>query len=496
MYELTGLDSLDWLLLGMAAVGIGLVVLGAVKGRGAAQIMIPVSGLALVGLSILAQPGRFVDTLVGAVTTFPAVIFFGLMLGFVGGLVWVGINRLVGIDFDGWAVAGGAFAVVVGVGAMLYVQSARDVPPIVEPPTAGPQANEPFELVWSVSLGGHPIDMTFDRDRNQLYVTLGEGEVIRLSLEDMANPGAPEVVASGLIFPRGIAVNGSQLFVAETGDLPCDTVFPACNRLNVNVEVEEVSDVSAEAEIVRQSRARVIQYQVTSSGDLSQVGNLLEDLPVANTDHAVNGLKMGPGGELYVAIGHIDSLVYSMGEFHAVEHPSKDLLGTVLRVDPVTGDYEVVAEGIRNIFGIAIDPMGVPWGVDNDGGAVTGMRREEVLRIVDGANFGFPYDGSNPPFTVRTEAPAYTRDATVVGSGGTEFIQLGGREGLVMGSLGGLYFLQLAPIHGAYRVPEAVRPELVIGSLAWPVAIERVGPNALVYAEYGANRIHLLAWSE
>lgn len=499
MYELTGLDSLDWLVLGLIAAGLGLVVLGLWKHTGLLRWSLIGVGVVMAVGGVLAQPARVGESLKRAVTSFPAILILGALLGVVGAVVWLLARRPAVFKVTPVVIA--AMVVLVGatVGAYLYVRDARYIPPT--PPDengAQPSIPEPFERVWTLQLTGHPVGLSYHEPTNSVYVTLGEGSVVRLSLspDPLAKPSDPVPVITDLTFPRGVAAIGSHLYVVEVGDLPCETVFPVCNWLNIDEDVAAGSELAPEAVIIEHSRARILDYSMNNDGTLTRIGPLLSDLPVSNTDHAVNGLKGGPDGELYVSIGHFDSLLYSYPDFGALQHPNKDLMGTLLRIDPTDGSYEVVATGLRNVFGITLDPTGVVWGVDNDGGSLRGHRREEVLRIVDGANFGFPFEGSSPPFTVRTDPATYTRNHDVKGSGGTEWIQgVGQDQGLLLGALGGVSFLRLEFIDGVFRVPEQTHPIKIVGSWGWPVAIEKIGTNAALYAEYGPNTISLLTWT-
>jgi hypothetical protein len=135
------------------------------------------------------------------------------------------------------------------------------------------------------------------------------------------------------------------------------------------------------------------------------------------------------------------------------------------------------------------------WGVDNDGPAVRGVRREELQRIVDGSHFGYPYDGSAPPFVDRTDAPAYTFGNEIAGSAGIQWIDdVGGRSGLLLGSGGRVSFLFLTEIDGAMRVPADSGPITATDASGWVVAIETVEEHAVAIAEFGPNRIRLLQW--
>ena len=57
------------------------------------------------------------------------------------------------------------------------------------------------------------------------YATVAEGEILRLTVD--GDRVESTVIASGLEFPRGLALAGDTLFVAELGPLPCENPIPA-----------------------------------------------------------------------------------------------------------------------------------------------------------------------------------------------------------------------------------------------------------------------------
>jgi glucose/arabinose dehydrogenase len=121
---------------------------------------------------------------------------------------------------------------------------------------------------------------------------------------------------------------------------------------------------------------------------------LVDDLPVVNTQHGVNGLAAGPDGRLYVSIGNVDILWRNPDAVDDLDVRRPDLLGTILAVDPMSADVEVFASGLRNVFGLTFDPEGTLYGVDNDGATRDGWRAEELLMIQRGKDYGYPVDGT------------------------------------------------------------------------------------------------------
>ena len=119
---------------------------------------------------------------------------------------------------------------------------------------------------------------------------------------------------------------------------------------------------------------------------------------------------------LYLSIGNLDRLAWDDGGSTA-RGSETELLGNVLRIDPATGELEVFASGLRNVYGLDFDEAGVLWGVDNDGRG-RGWRFEE-LSASRGLDFGFPDDGTVGPYTRRTGFATWILPSGA-GSGGLE----------------------------------------------------------------------------
>lgn len=507
MFDLTGLDPFDWIASFLALLGLGMIVVGLRRIGGPKSGAVPmlVGGALVSVLAALPEPSRFWVAGGQSLTTLPgALVTLGLVAVAVS-FVSLAVHLLAWSDHRGgwtekaapWVIA--LLAVVVALGPVI----ARDrISGLRASSATGDQSLAPedealtvppFSLGWSIRLPGNPLGVAFHADTSALYITVGQGQVLRVPIDqDGGAVGEPETVIDGLVFPRGVVTVGDRLFVAEVGDLPCESSFPRCKGEDVP---GHATQASGEVQILEESDARVTEFRLNPDGSLERVGVVVEGLPVGNTDHAVNGMVAGPDGMLYLSIGNIDRLVFDREAFGSADHPKKELLGTIIRLDPSNGSFEVVARGTRNVYGLALDPTGTLWGADNDGPSFAGHRFEEVLRIADGAHFGFPEDGSSPPFKLRTEAASYQLPPDVVGSGGIAWIDVGdGRSGFLLGSAGRVSFLDVALVDGAHRVRNKVAHDRVMTGTGWVVDIEAISPTEVVVAEYTSNRLTLLRW--
>ncbi len=511
MYAMTGLDVYDWLMVAIGLVGAWLVWWAFRSGPGTrrmgARIIPLLGGLIVLGLALRLQPSRTLDALRSLATTPKAGLVFVVVV-----IVVIALMVLVFVQIFDWYLEQSelhtAWPITLASNVFLGVSTVLIVSISVGAVAVGDNANVarmsgvevavtgPFVVGWNVGLPGPPLDMTYHETSNSLYVTLGTGEIVRIEPADdvRGTPSQPVVVATGLSYPRGIAAIGDRFFVGELYNMPCPPSSAHCRGDDV---VDAATRTDGEVKILQEGRGRIVEFSLESDGTLARRGVLVDDLPVANTDHAINALISDGPDSLILSIGHIDHLRWSIDEYEAITHPNKHLLGTVIRIDVDTGESEIIADGIRNVFGTTIDPLGVVWGTDNDGPALNGHRREEVLRIRDGAHFGFPIDGSAPPYVERTDPASFTLPIGTNGSGGLQWVDgVDNGQGMLVGSLGKISFLGLADTDGVFRVPDTEAYWDATPASGYVIAIESIGPRAVVFAEWGPNRLHLLWWGD
>jgi hypothetical protein len=291
-----------------------------------------------------------------------------------------------------------------------------------------------------------PMDIEWVGDVG--YATTGEGQVLRLTVN--GDRIDREMLAEDLAYPRGVAIIGDTLFVAVLGDLPCENPLPRCKGENVGAAT--VAD--GERQILESSSGQVISYPIRD-GSLGEPRVLLDDLSFVNADHGLNDLDAGPDGMLYLSIGNLDRLAWDDGG-DPPTGPETAWLGTILRIDPASGEAVVFATGLRNVFGLVFDADGRLWGVDNDGPGRGPWRFEELLEITEGTDYGFPDDGSVGPYTRRTGFATWLMPVGA-GSGG---IWVSG-DTVISGGCGGITRVDLTSESGDAVVDEADHPGCV-----------------------------------
>ncbi|MFK7802658.1 MAG: sorbosone dehydrogenase family protein [Anaerolineae bacterium] len=111
-----------------------------------------------------------------------------------------------------------------------------------------------------------------------------------------------------------------------------------------------------------------------------QVIQLVEDLPFGL--HQNNVPKFGPDGMLYVGVGSTCDA--------CIESDARS--GTIMRFDPMTGEGEIVASGLRNPFDVAFHPeTGALFATDNGRDDLGDFDpAEELNHIIEGNDYGWP----------------------------------------------------------------------------------------------------------
>jgi hypothetical protein len=192
-----------------------------------------------------------------------------------------------------------------------------------------------------------------------------------------------------------------------------------------------------------------------------------------------------------LSIGGFDKLTFDRELIENLDHPHLDWIGSVLRVVPDGSGAEVFASGLRNVFGLAFAPDGSLWGVDNDGLTQSGSwRLEEVLRIAEGDQFGFPVDGTFGEWQLRNRGPVWVTDT--VGSAGLAWgDDVGLSSTLLMGSCARLQALKLGPADDGWVVGSRDAYVDVMKTRGCVVGIVTVPPDLIIAVTF-SGRMYVL----
>jgi len=200
---------------------------------------------------------------------------------------------------------------------------------------------------------------------------------------------------------------------------------------------------------IEASNGRVLRLPINADGTLGQGTVVVDGIPVVERDHGVNDIDVGPDGALYLSIGGVDYLWDRPNEISTIDHEHLDWLGSILRVEPDSGNVTHWVAGLRNVYGLAFGPDGRMFGVDNDGPTVSGWRHEELLELMQGGQYGYPAEGTFGPFSVPRDPPIYVLSS--IGDAGIAWF----KDGLVIGGCRSLQWIPLIRQGGSYEVEEA-----------------------------------------
>ncbi len=333
------------------------------------------------------------------------------------------------------------------------------------------------------ALPGPPFGIALRGPRDG-YISLGK-QIVRFQVSSQ-DTVTFTTVAEGFAYARGLTVVGNELVVADLGQLPCSDPFPYCKGGGV----PGVNYAEGARRILEQSRGRLYAFDIEQDGSLTNRRIILDDLPVNDNEHGVNGVVTGPDGFVYVAIGGLDEVPPSVAK--TIKRPNADLMGTILRLSPDGHDVQVFARGLRNVYGLTFDNRGGLWGVDNDGVTVKGWRAEEVLHIRRGKNYGYPLDGSSfGPHGIRNDFSIWNVEGP--GSAGVLWAgDAGLGPGLLIGSCGHIDGLRLTDFGGEWGVASPADYARLLNLPGCVDDIKAIGPHTLLVSVFGLLRTDAL----
>jgi len=183
------------------------------------------------------------------------------------------------------------------------------------------------------------------------FVVIGtQGDAVyTVPFDGMMNAGETRLVAEDMTLPNGLALIDGVLYIAEQvqlvrwGDAPFDPANPVQTPVKVGPDLPDLSHHGW-------------RYMATTSDN-----------------------------QLLIALGSPCNICTPEG-----------LQGSIIKVDPQTGDYATVATGIRNSVGVTIHPQtGVPFFTDNGADMMGDDTPPGEINALtqEGANYGFPWYG-------------------------------------------------------------------------------------------------------
>ena len=222
-----------------------------------------------------------------------------------------------------------------------------------------------------------------------------KGQILRLTID--GDRVRTRVVADGLEFPRGIAVIGDTLYVAELGDMPCaETAFRAARGPRSARPSPRVSDASS-----RRATGRVSPIPIVADA-LGEPEVVVDGLHFVNSDHGLNDLDAGPG-RAALPVGRQPG--HASPGTTAPRRPAGKRRSCWDRSCASTR-RPAMSRRSRAAFATSTASTSMrrascgAWTTTAE--AAGALRLEELVRIEEGMDYGFPEDGSVGPYTRRT----------------------------------------------------------------------------------------------
>lgn len=239
--------------------------------------------------------------------------------------------------------AGWLLCLIVGLGSFAGVAGQT---PAAAPPATPAELQVPTGFkasVFAADVTGARL-MAVSPDGVLYVARQGKGDVVALPDRDKdGKADTMDIVASGLARPHSLAFHKGHLYIATN---------PAVVRMKY------------------------------ANGKTEGAPEKFVDLPVSTTSHWTRTIGFDKSGKLYVAIGSSCNLCEE-------EDPRRTTI-MVYNADGTGG--RPFAKGLRNAIGFDWDARGVLW-ADDMGEDKLGEEKpaDEINRIEDGKNYGWPY---------------------------------------------------------------------------------------------------------
>jgi glucose/arabinose dehydrogenase len=217
-----------------------------------------------------------------------------------------------------------------------------------------------------------PGAITFDDAGNLYYAEIVDGRIVRL--RDTNGDGVADeekVFASDFKNPRGLAWRDGALYVSSRG------------------QINTLRDTNGDG-----------------VADENKV--ILDGLFSLDIQHSNNGIRFGPDGKLYIAIGgpRVGQLELKDERYWYQGQPRDDWqFAGVLQMDADGKNPKLYARGLRNPYDLAFGADGRLYASDNGDESIPVPDGDELNLVEEGADYGYPYFFGEPPPWSATRAP-------------------------------------------------------------------------------------------
>jgi glucose/arabinose dehydrogenase len=214
------------------------------------------------------------------------------------------------------------------------------------------------------------------------------------------------VFAKDLGNARMLLASEHGIYVTRTADgkvtllLDRDGDGVAEQRRDVVPNLKEVHGIAIrEDQIYLATPRQLYRGKLTAAGDVQNLNKIGPELPEGGGGHSRRTLGFGPvDGLLYISVGSTCNNCIEKDPEHA----------TMLRAQPDGTRRTIFARGLRNTIGFAWHPQTRElWGMDHGSdGRGDDLPPEELNRIVEGADYGWPFCYGNKVVDALADKPA------------------------------------------------------------------------------------------
>ena len=226
---------------------------------------------------------------------------------------------------------------------------------------------------------GKPVDPPPLEDPRLTQIELPEGFHIRVYAKGVPGARSLTLGSSGTLFVGTRSAGRVYAVRDEDGDHKAERVIILASGLNRPNGVAFKDGDLYVAEVSRILRYRDIEAHL----DNPPQPEIVNDAFPTDRAHGWKFIRFGPDSLLYVPVGAPCNIC-----------ASPDPYASIGRLDPSTGDFEVVSRGVRNSVGFDWHPeTGEMWFTENGRDWMgDDMPPDELNRVTaDGQHFGYPY---------------------------------------------------------------------------------------------------------
>ena len=219
------------------------------------------------------------------------------------------------------------------------------------------------------------------RDPRLERLNLPQGFQIRIVTADVVNARQMALAADGTLFVGTLDDGGGQVYaVPDALASPQPEVVALARSLTRPSGIAQRDGDLYVAALNRVLRFPDIGRHLSANATFEVVTNRLP----GERHHGWKYIKFGPDGQLYVPVGAPCNICLSDDARFA----------SLLRMDPVTGATDIVAEGIRNTVGFAWHPQTRQlWFTDNGRDRMGDDVPPDEVNVITGTgqHFGYPF---------------------------------------------------------------------------------------------------------